>query len=332
MNRLLLGVLLFVGCVPDLGQPGSLVTESRVLAIRAEPAEANPQGSAADMLSRRVVQLDALVVSPQGTTLLPPLRWSFCLAPKPLSENNVASTDCLGSDPAALMPIGDPLAATTPDSACSNFGPETPAQKPGEPPTRPRDADITGGYYQPMRLALSLPPAEQRTRGLTQDVSIGLLRVSCNLAGAPPDIIRDYNKAAQGKQNRNPQLDPPRVFDPVSQNPIYLDEKGVLQADSGKSYTLQASWSAESVESYPTFDLLTKAVVTRFESMRVSWFTTAGSFAAERTGRDSDEAQRLTSSNNVWTAPATAGPATLWLVLRDDRGGIAWRELPAVVR
>jgi hypothetical protein len=27
----------------------------------------------------------------------------------------------------------------------------------------------------------------------------------------------------------------------------------------------------------------------------------------------------------VWIAPAEPGRVTLWVVLRDDRGGVAWR-------
>ena len=332
MKKGLLFLLVFGGCVPDLGLPGSLVTETRVLAVSAEPPEADPRGDPGVDTSRRLVRFDALTVSPNGTVAGAQLGWSFCLAPKPLTENNAASIDCLGSDAKTLQQIGDPLAAVVPDSACQNFGPETPQQQPGESPKRPRDPDITGGYYQPVQLAMPLSQSEAMTRGESRDVTIELLRISCNLAGASPDIIRKYNQLAMGRQNRNPLLDAPRVFDAQGVEPIFLDENGKLQAQAGAVYTLQASWPAESAEQFPAFDLLTADVALRNESLRVSWFTTAGSFAAERTGRDSDEAQRLTSSDNTWTAPDMPGPATIWIVLRDNRGGTAWRELPVEVR
>jgi len=56
------------------------------------------------------------------------------------------------------------------------------------------------------------------------------------------------------------------------------------------------------------------------ESMRVSWFASAGSFEHEVTGRD--EGDLATTTDNSWSAPATAGPVHLWIVLRDSRGGV----------
>jgi hypothetical protein len=60
------------------------------------------------------------------------------------------------------------------------------------------------------------------------------------------------------------------------------------------------------------------------ESMRVSWYSNAGSFQDDRTGRSESEFE--TNTDNIWTAPDTAGVVTVWVVLRDSRGGIAWRS------
>jgi hypothetical protein len=65
-------------------------------------------------------------------------------------------------------------------------------------------------------------------------------------------------------------------------------------------------------------------VASRRESLRVSWFTSAGRFAEERTGRSEGEAD-VSFSDNTWQAPA-AGVARIWVVLRDDRGGVGWRS------
>jgi len=59
--------------------------------------------------------------------------------------------------------------------------------------------------------------------------------------------------------------------------------------------------------------------------MRVSWFATGGSFDVDHTGRlESEFAQ--TTSDDTWTAPKDPGPVFMWVVLRDDRGGVDWQE------
>jgi hypothetical protein len=64
--------------------------------------------------------------------------------------------------------------------------------------------------------------------------------------------------------------------------------------------------------------------------MRVSWYSTAGSFTDDRTGRA--ETDLLTTTDNIWTAPGTAGTVMMWAVLRDSRGGLAWKSFRIVVQ
>src|SRR4029077_6453717 len=56
-------------------------------------------------------------------------------------------------------------------------------------------------------------------------------------------------------------------------------------------------------ESYVSYDLTTRTLVDRRESMRVSWFATDGSFADDRTGRD--ETDMGWTSDDVFTAPSS---------------------------
>jgi hypothetical protein len=66
----------------------------------------------------------------------------------------------------------------------------------------------------------------------------------------------------------------------------------------------------------------------RREAMRVSWFATDGDYEHDRTGRTEDEGKAgLTTSENGWTAPETTGLVRIWVVLRDDRGGVGWSEV-----
>ena len=64
--------------------------------------------------------------------------------------------------------------------------------------------------------------------------------------------------------------------------------------------------------------------------MRVSWFATSGAFHDDRTGRAEDD--RATTADDTWTAPSTPGDLVMWVVLRDSRGGTAWKSFKLTVR
>jgi hypothetical protein len=76
-------------------------------------------------------------------------------------------------------------------------------------------------------------------------------------------------------------------------------------------------------EAYVWLNPASRTIETRRESIRVSWFATAGAFASARTGRTELEAA-TPFSDNLWTAPAAGQKVFLWVVVRDDRGGTAW--------
>jgi hypothetical protein len=64
-------------------------------------------------------------------------------------------------------------------------------------------------------------------------------------------------------------------------------------------------------------------IVSHRESMRVSWYATQGDFTEARTGRAEEDP--TTSSDNTLVAPTVPGTFFVWAVLRDDRGGTAFR-------
>ncbi|HEX4458620.1 MAG TPA: hypothetical protein VIA18_11660 [Polyangia bacterium] len=282
---------LAAGCKPNFGTPTSLVNDERILAVRATPAEVTPGASAA---------FDALVVSPSGTEAMPNLDWALCTTPKPLDENNIVSADCLGSGAGVMdVGMGATVMATIPIKACQLFGPDPPPQVVGQPPLRPRDPDITGGYYQPLRLS------EGKVTGFA------LERITCELANAGSDLAAQFGMTYVA--NTNPTLDP--LTATVGGDAVTFDA-----LPAGQAIDFSVGWPAASVESYPVFDEVAGKLVTHRESMRVSWFATDGAFAHDVTG--SDETDTATTTDNTWTAPTTSGPVHLWLVLRDARGGI----------
>ena len=290
------------GCKPDFGNPASLVTERRILASRAEPAEVRPGESAT---------FDALVVSPAGTEATPALDWALCNAPKPLDENNVVTSACLG-DGSNLMGFGsqtDAATDTVPALACSLFGPDPPPQAQGQPPLRPRDSDVTGGYYQPVRVVDG------------DIVAFALQRITCELTRGGAQIAVQYAMSYQA--NQNPKLIP--LTATVDGAPVGLDA-----LPAGKEIDFAIGWTPESAESFPVFDLVSQSLITHREALRVSWFATDGSFEHEVTGRDETETE--TTTDDHWTAPKSAGVVHLWAVLRDSRGGVDFASYDLTVR
>jgi hypothetical protein len=234
------------------------------------------------------VTVSALVASPDGPITAGP-TWALCTAPKPPTEDNAVASSCLGSD--QVMPLGTAPTATTPIpmDACALFGPDVPG-----PGFRPRDPDPTGGFYQPVR-------ADAGDAG----VAFGFARITCKLGSAPGNVAHDYQTMYVA--NRNPVL-----------APLALDH---VPADS--DVTLTAAWDAP--EQYLYYDPSAQELIARRESMRVSWFATAGSLPVDATAVGEDDP--ATTASTIWHTPAQAGPVWVWLVVRDSRGGIATQSL-----
>jgi hypothetical protein len=278
------------GCEPDLSLDDGLLTEPRVLAVRGEPAEAKP-GAA--------VEFTAFIAAPEGAPPSASVVWDFCTAPKPPTENNVVSSECLGASSLVRAGTGSSIMATTPRDGCSLFGPDTP---PGG--FRPPDPDVTGGYYQPLRADL----------GAASPV-FHLARLLCGLGAAPADIASEF--AAEYVPNENPRLLPLAfTLDGSSVSPDAVP--------LGAHVTLQASWAPTDAETYAYFDRTAEVVTTRREAMSVSWYVTAGTLEAPATGRDDNDS--ASSTFNAWTAPESAQRTLLWVVLRDSRGGVDFAQ------
>lgn len=290
---------LAVACRPDLGERESLVTRTQVLAVRGDPPEAKPGES---------VRYSLLVATPDGPVANPVASWTFCSSPKRLTENGAASAACLHGAERALAEGPSTIEAAIPADACALFGPEVTSAD-----LRPRDPDVMGGFYQPLRVTVF------GQEGPT--VAFGLERLGCKLADAAADVAADF--ARRYVPNANPELGPltiTRAGAPVAFDAI----------PRGARVTLRATWSQASAERFVVYDLRSRAVVDRREAMRVSWFATAGRFDHDRTGRAEDDLEDFTE--NDWVAPSEARAAHLFVVLRDARGGVAFSSYALTTR
>jgi hypothetical protein len=315
-----LAIAVVAACKPDLNEAVSLVSSPRVLAVKTEPAEARPKSS---------VHLTALYVDSSGPVSSPPIDWAWCDARKPLKELGPVNAACAetSGDPFVPLGSGGQVAGTVPEDSCRQFGPDTPPAADGGVVGRPVDPDTTGGYYQPARLAVSASSGDV--------LAISETRLSCGLSSATPEQSAAFGAAYHA--NLNPVVDSLSAADGP---PFVSDEHGATNPlQAGAQLTLRASWascpadataSCTGAESYFVLDLSSHQLVVQREGMRVSWFATGGTFGLDRTGRDSSDTTPW--SENAWTAPTQPGVVHVWVVLRDDRGGVGWRGYAFDVR
>jgi hypothetical protein len=330
---------LAVGCTPTLDETASMVTEPRVLAIRAEPPEAEPN---------ETVELRALFVDPTGTLSTAPLRWTFCNARKPIAELGPIARECLDPDAEDQVALGDGVVVTgaLPRDTCRRFGPNPPPAEPGEPPGRPVDPDLTGGYYHPS-LAF-------RTDDPALDPTFLPVRIACGVAGASSAVVVEFNR--RYRRNANPSI-AGLVLSRGEETPVVVPEDGAgtpPEVAIGETVTLSVAWPScpdaavcgdgicgddesstdcvadcttpvgcDGAEHYVTFSPVDDTLARRREAISVTWYHSGGSFAEERTGRSGEDV--ATTSSNELTAPDEPGDLVVWVVIRDERGGADFR-------
>jgi hypothetical protein len=280
------------GCRPALDDRPWLVTRAQVVGWTAEPPEVPPGGDVAV----QVIALGGGAGSPPDTSAT---AWSLCRTPKPVGENRALSADCLtAAAGGAVDAAGDPAVLTVPADACALFGPDTPQPAPGAPPRRPRDPDDTGGYFQPVVIALG------------PSVAVGLQRVTCDLPDASLAVARAFQAAY--RPNRNPTI--ASLAFTVDGAPV--DPAAAISP--GARVTVEVAWSPDSAEPFALYDRASAAVVERAETLTVSWYITAGEL--DRAAAAIDDAAVL-SASAVWTAPRDGAAVEIAVVLRDSRGG-----------
>lgn len=317
-------MILLAGCASTLDDPTPYLSEGRVLAVQFEPAEAE-EGEA--------FTLRALYADETGQILDADADWSYCTARKPLAEAGPVASSCLDADSDDLAPIASGLEVTgaVPDDACSLFGPNPPPADEGGVAGRPVDPDVSGGFYQPIvGFADGVP-------------TLASARVRCGLANVAQDDYVSWNLAYHDNVN-------PEVASFTVDGAAF--EAGATVAP-GAEAALAVAWpecpvtstcgdavcsgdeTSEScaedcetpsgcsgAETYALWDAEAGELSTVRETLSVSWFATAGTFAEARGGRAADDP--ATEVTNSWIAPGDAGEAWLGVVLHDDRGGVGF--------
>lgn len=330
------GFVLASACRPDVSERASLVTSPRVLAIAADPPEAE---------ERAAVTYSALVVDTTGQVPALTTDWAICTARKPLALIEPVNPICLSRTGDFLLPLGQGTSATgvVPSDACRLFGPEVPQPKPGEPFGRPTDPDLTGGYYLPVRVILARNDGDKPY--------LGASRIACGVAGASSTDTGDFN--THYHTNANPTI----TALTANGGPVGTDDASATSISAGVVH-FEVDWPAcpdpdvcgdgvcgpdetradcmadcakptsanvgcPGAERYYAYDSEAQRNVVRREVMRAAWFTTAGVFSVDTSGRD--ETDTTTNAQNDLTLTGVTGKVYGWVVLTDARGGATWR-------
>jgi hypothetical protein len=327
-----------LSCKPNLDQTVSIIREPIVLAVQADPPDAVPGAS---------VTYSALYVDSSGPIAKAPIRWAFCEARKPLAELGPVNTECLEASGAWFVDIGNgsPVSGKLPADGCKLFGPDVPPPEMNQPQGRPVDPDSTGGYYEPVRLLAS-----------DGTVTLDETRLSCGPGGVASDVGVQY--AHRYHANANPVVASVSIVGVggAAGAPLVTSDVGTNSVSVDAHLSLRVAWSAcpttdvcmdgicgadetsegcpadcampkgcTGAERFVVFDIASQSLAVQRESIAAAWYTTSGaSVDTDRTGRDS--ADLAVTSDNGWHAPAAPGLAHLWVVLRDNRGGVGWAE------
>jgi hypothetical protein len=347
--------------------PRVLAVRSELVVANVATMTAPPAPSEAEAKVTEHVTLTALFVDGSGPVTPSPLDWAVCHDRKPLAELGPVNPSCLVAAGAGLAPLGtgSVVMGVIPTDACQQFGSETPQPQAGQPPGRPVDPDPSGGYYLPMRLLDppngSITLAETRVQCILASASADLraayqqryhrnanpeiATLGVKGAAAPwvaADASGATNAVGAGKRLALEVSWPSCPTTDVAADGVCgPDETGTSCGTCGPDVGLSPgdccvdtncahARGCAGAERYVRLDPVSGDLVDAREGMAVAWFATGGTFAFDRAGRKGDDV--AVTSENTWQAPNVAGPVTMWVVLRDDRGGVGWKQVTLDVR
>jgi len=329
---LLLSALLLAAC-NEAFQPQYLVTDLRVLAIRAEVVGSEPL---ADGDTGDAVRLEALLANPQGLSPVS-VRWKACFPAQGQTVPPCLDATYL-SDPARLegapgvVDLGQGLAVTVP------VPPEL------APALAALVERATAEPAYACTLYAEVPVVAIATAGSQQRVALKGARLTPwrEVAGTPLE--------GAYVPNRNPSLEAvaagpasPDACDggiPAARACLTAADCGGLaclpdpaggpaQCDDprpGAGATLCARHAPGAVQSF--FQCRPDASrVELAEELDYQWYVTGGSF-------DGPTVEPVSGAGNVTDRAVSfwppAGPFTLWAIVRDGRGGSGWlrRDFP----
>ena len=269
--------LLLCGCTSDF-DPASFVDKLRLLDVKAEPT---------DVAFGQTTTLTATAVNPAGSA--PTITWDACLLPPPPATGESFNPDCVAlpeGDP-SLVPFGQGVSVT--------------ATMPMLDPSVLGLPDQTNGLYLPVRARLD---ADGHSLVALYGLRIFLGPLTPNAPNQNPTLTGIFTvPSADAGADEN----------------MALDEANPPTVHSGDELALRALVTPESAEPYVVFDGDPRTTPPRAvtETVRISWYTTAGEFTNETTGNDKPDTTLKLDKHQ----PASGATIDVWVVAQDERGG-----------
>jgi len=350
------GLLIGTACGSDLDEP-SQVTDLRVLAIRADPPELlvkkRPDGAGLEVSGGGRVKVQALVLDPRGGSV----RYTWQACAQAADELCAQASDAAASfrEPdasnASIHAADEGATPSVPEGSAALDQLPVPTFHPtfGAPVAALHlERDGFGGNGAWLNVVL-------RVRNMNGNDAQALAvrkRVVMN-AENPLDFRAEMQDAlgldvcaseAQTRAclalpertaNRNPEVEAVQVAQGAQADGRFETLEGPLVLTPGQTVRLLPVIAARHEEVFNQlesgFEDNRLAVVAKREEMVVSWFSTLGSFEENRTSR------LLTKTlDNIYEAPdslaSDRAEGALWMVVRDQRGGTAWRGVRVVIQ
>ncbi|MDB4971391.1 MAG: hypothetical protein JWN44_7080 [Myxococcales bacterium] len=277
MKRLILVAAVVVCGCNDNFDPASLVAGLRLLQVKADPPDVAP-GEA--------VTMTATFANPGGS--VPAITWDACLLPPPPATGQSVNQDCItleGGDQLVRLGTGGSIATTMPMIGLESVG----------------LPDQTNGFYLPVRLRLE---ADGKRLTAFYSLRIFLGALTPNSRNMNPTLMGIYKVPAA---------------DAGADAQVMLDDTAPLEVHEKEEVPLRALLTPDATETYVIFDGDPRTTPPRTvdETVRVSWYTTAGTFSNEATGVARPDTT-LTLDKHL---PAPGSTIDIWTISRDERGG-----------
>jgi hypothetical protein len=293
-----LALVLLAGACDDDFTPYVRLNKLRVLAVAAEPARPGPG---------ETTTLTPLIYVPPGMPVS--RRWSWC----PMVGEAGRGYPCLVDEgtAAAWAGAGTPLPP---------FDLGT-----GETATFPHQisADLLRALCTGAVNGVPLPALPDCSAGFPITV-----RLTVQTAGDQVVTVRTLHLRFDPAQqpNQNPVVDQLLVGDGAGQRPL---EGATIPAQKSAETPIAALVPEAAAEAYSDRDDQGRPMAAR-EQLTLTWFVEAGEPEHHRTSFIEGSIPLPQASRNQWTFPdreeAAPDGARLILVLRDNRGGVGWRE------
>jgi len=284
---------------------------TRVLAIRATPAEPRPGDS---------VSFEALTYSPDATLAV---AWYMCLG------LDMFSTDCQPDEAELAELQGLNWASMDDEQLAAQRAQAATVGVLGVEPGLPPVFDI------PIELLYALK-SEEMSEGLSLPIHLRAEPFETTGAANEREHVTKYLPISLAETpNHNPTLDI------VSVNGRHYGSAKGLVARAGESYALKPVPLEGVLETY-SFVNSAGETEEREEEPEYRWYTTSGELdrwadgpphagGSDDTGGGGSFFDWVDDGATTWIAPGEAGDGTLIVVMLDGRGGMGWREMSYTV-